>query len=204
MNGPSKGLGHEDGPRSPDFRVAGIRIRDLKMKEPIHVIVEYNPSQQYGSGAQDTIGAFRETADQREFAYWPKFSKSGNLGMNTESIPVINESIEHFRSSGKQDIHFYMYGPDHGKDRPAELFVARLLRVLSEDQVTLADEHVPDYCRKINLPVKFWFKICSILEVKRSTAALDNLVIYPDMMFLDRVSFLSPRMVLEATPQIFF
>ncbi|MFH0826166.1 MAG: hypothetical protein V2B18_25725 [Pseudomonadota bacterium] len=169
------------------------------MRDPIHVILEYNPSPEFNPEAPNTILNHIAVINKHGSVLWPKVSKSGRTELHREDVPRINEQIK----QGGPETHFYMYAPEH-RDYPRTLHVGLLKHVHFPNEVDSLDERIPKMYRMDEGPlsVMYYFELGGIKEVDLSE--LDNLLIYPHMTFLDLVSFISPQRVLEAERREFF
>ncbi|MFH0824191.1 MAG: hypothetical protein V2B18_15675 [Pseudomonadota bacterium] len=64
------------------------------MRDPIHVILEYNPSPEFNPEAPNTIHNHIAAINKRGSVLWPKVSKSGRTELHREDVPRINEQIK--------------------------------------------------------------------------------------------------------------
>ena len=169
------------------------------MHPPIHVILEYNPSPKFNREAPETVPNHLRVIDNQGSVLWPKISKSGRTRLSKEDVPRINDQI----AMGAFENHFYMYGPEHTKfDR--RLDVGLLKHIFLEHEVPRDDPRIPLMYRlhESEERVMYFFELTQITGV--DLGELENLLIYPDMTFLDLVSFVSPQRVLEAKARHFF
>jgi len=175
-------------------------LRELNMKPPIHVIVEYNPSPEFNEEAPYTIPRHNEVIAQHGSVLWPKITKSGRTRLYSQDIPRINEQI------GWKSIetHFYMYGPEH-KHYDRQLHVALLKHIYLEHEIDRHDPRIPPMYHLSEGVEKAMYFFELAIEIKKvHLDELENLLVYPDMTFLDLVSFISPQRVLEAKDRPFF
>jgi hypothetical protein len=170
---------------------------------PIHIILEYNPSPEFQGDAAKTIEKHEEVLrlSPTGTVLWPKISRSGRTKLEKEHVPRINDLIE----KHGVETHFYMYAPQHkGFDR--RLDVGLLKKIYLGDQIEGNDLRIPRMYEDIKEQRMYYFELERIEPIKQESIdeVLENLLIYPEVTFLDLVSLVSPQTVLEVERQEFF
>jgi hypothetical protein len=173
---------------------------ELNLRPPIHVIVEYNPSPEFNEEAPYTIDNHRNVLAEHDSVLWPKITKSGRTRLYSHDVPRINEQI----CWESLETHFYMYGPEH-KEYDRKLHVALLKHIYLEHEIDRKDPRIPLMYKLSESVEKVMYFFELAIEIKEAHLdELENLLVYPDMTFLDLVSFISPQRVLETEERIFF